>query len=135
MRKSPLHRLFVGKLASDPLSREPRWMQPVEADIKGLRLRFTTLVVPSSNPDVTTPVFHVFVDRGTKALELPGVGLSDRETETVRLVASGLTYAEAATELGVATETVRTFVKRAFLKLRVSSREDLLKLVMRRPRP
>ncbi|MBA2769196.1 MAG: response regulator transcription factor, partial [Sporichthyaceae bacterium] len=49
-------------------------------------------------------------------------GLSERELEVVRLVARGLTNAEAARELHLSEATVKTYLSRLMTKLAVRDR-------------
>jgi DNA-binding NarL/FixJ family response regulator len=54
-----------------------------------------------------------------------GTPLSPRELEVARLVASGLTNAEVATELFVSPRTVTTHLDRIYTRLQLSSRVAL----------
>jgi LuxR family transcriptional regulator, maltose regulon positive regulatory protein len=47
--------------------------------------------------------------------------ITPRETDVLRLIASGCTYAQAADRLGVSLHTVCTHVKNAYRKLGVRS--------------
>jgi DNA-binding NarL/FixJ family response regulator len=49
-------------------------------------------------------------------------GLSTREIEILELIARGLRNKEIAATLGIGQETVQTYIKRVFVKLRVSDR-------------
>ena len=60
-----------------------------------------------------------------------GVALSDRETEVVRLIASGYTNPEIAEQLHVAERTVKTYRARAIEKLGFSSRAEITAYVRR----
>jgi len=51
----------------------------------------------------------------------PGVRLSRREIEVLRLLSRGCTYAAAAEKLGVSPHTVASHVKKAYRKLDVHS--------------
>jgi DNA-binding CsgD family transcriptional regulator len=53
-------------------------------------------------------------------------GLSDREWELLPLLARGLTYAQAAEQLGVELESIRTYVKRTGAKLAVHGRRAIV---------
>jgi DNA-binding CsgD family transcriptional regulator len=53
-------------------------------------------------------------------------GLSDREWELLPLLARGLTYAQAAEQLGVELESIRTYVKRIGAKLAVHGRRAIV---------
>ena len=56
--------------------------------------------------------------------------LSARELEVLRLVARGHTLDEVARQLGVSRHTVRTFVRRIYGKLQVSSRTQMMHVAM-----
>ncbi|MDR0225705.1 MAG: response regulator transcription factor [Burkholderiaceae bacterium] len=58
--------------------------------------------------------------------------LSARELEVLRLVARGHTLDEVARELGVSRHTVRTFVRRIYGKLQVSSRTQMMHVALQR---
>jgi DNA-binding CsgD family transcriptional regulator len=51
-------------------------------------------------------------------VKVEGIALSRRERQVLRLLARGLTMEEAAAELGIARETVRTQARYARAKLR-----------------
>jgi DNA-binding CsgD family transcriptional regulator len=53
---------------------------------------------------------------------LPQIGLSGRELEVLRYVASGLSDKEVATQLGISQKTVRSHLTRVYIKLRASNR-------------
>lgn len=53
--------------------------------------------------------------------------LSNRENQVARLLARGYTIVNAAAILGVSENTVRTYVRRLYRKLRVSCRADLVR--------
>ncbi len=50
--------------------------------------------------------------------------LSPRECEVIELLASGYIYKEIADQLGIGTETVRTYVKNICVKLQVKNRTE-----------
>jgi DNA-binding NarL/FixJ family response regulator len=50
--------------------------------------------------------------------------LSPRESEVIELLASGYLYKEIADQLGIGTETVRTYVKNICVKLQVKNRTE-----------
>jgi DNA-binding NarL/FixJ family response regulator len=58
--------------------------------------------------------------------------LSAREQAILACFAGGQSYAEAAAELGVAIDTVRTHVRRMYAKLRVSNRSEAVVAGLRR---
>jgi DNA-binding NarL/FixJ family response regulator len=57
-------------------------------------------------------------------------GLTQREKETLKLLAKGLRYKEIASELKIGMETVRTHVRRIYEKLQVQSRVEAINKVM-----
>ena len=59
-------------------------------------------------------------------------GLSARETETLALIARGLTVSEAATTLGLSTNTVAGYVKIIYQKLGISTRAEATREAVRR---
>ena len=81
-------------------------------------------VPPAGSSTFPPTVQPVFPDRPADAapLERASGPLSPRETEVLRLVARGLTIAEAAAELGVSENTVKAHVKRTYAKLDVRTR-------------
>ena len=62
---------------------------------------------------------------GSSSTENGPVRLSRRELEVARLVAEGLTNREIARRLDIGERTVETHLRRAMLKLRLSSRAQL----------
>jgi DNA-binding CsgD family transcriptional regulator len=56
-------------------------------------------------------------------------GLSERETEVASAVVSGRTLEEIARSLGVERETVRSHLKRIFLKTQTSRQSELVRLL------
>ncbi len=74
-------------------------------------------VSPAGGAAATSPAS----DRGGgRSAELPAESLSEREMEVLRLLAEGLTYAEAAERLVVSVNTVRFHVKELYGKLGVN---------------
>jgi len=59
-------------------------------------------------------------------------GLTARETETLSLIAKGLTIAEAATRMGLKPQTVASYVKVIYEKLNVSTRAGATREAIRR---
>jgi len=64
--------------------------------------------------------------KGARQLCEQGEGPSDRERTVVRYLASRLTMREIAAEIFVSTNTVKTHVKRIYIKLGVSSRREAI---------
>jgi DNA-binding NarL/FixJ family response regulator len=62
---------------------------------------------------------------------LATVGLSDRETEVVRLLAQGLTMKEMAQQLTLSPRTLETYRSRAMEKLNLKTRADLVRYAIR----
>jgi DNA-binding NarL/FixJ family response regulator len=57
--------------------------------------------------------------------------LTQREKETLKLLAKGLRYKEIAAEMNVGMETVRSHARRIYEKLQVQSRTEAINKVMR----
>ncbi|WP_304854096.1 helix-turn-helix transcriptional regulator [Adlercreutzia caecimuris] len=72
-------------------------------------------------------IFAILDDKCRKVANIHG--LSDRETQILKLLARGMTKATIADELYVSENTVRTHVKRIYSKLDVHNRDELLKLL------
>ncbi|WFE25450.1 response regulator transcription factor [Solwaraspora sp. WMMD791] len=72
-------------------------------------------------------VVHPAPPRGDAATaEAPRLpALAPREVQTLRLIARGLTHAQAARELGLTAATVDTYVKRIRVKLAVGNKAEL----------
>ncbi len=58
--------------------------------------------------------------------------LTPRETETLRMVAQGLTHAQAARRLGLTEATVNTYVKRIRAKLNAGNKAELTRIAIER---
>ncbi|MEU8821228.1 response regulator transcription factor [Actinoplanes sp. NPDC048796] len=69
-----------------------------------------------------------------QAPDLPGAGLTDREREVVRLVATGMTNDDIAARFTISPLTVKTHVNRAMAKLGVRDRAALVVAVLGIPR-
>lgn len=66
-------------------------------------------------------------------VETSAVVLSVRQLQVARLVAQGLQDKQIAGELGISEETVGHHLRRAFTKLRIHSRAELVVLVLAGP--
>jgi DNA-binding CsgD family transcriptional regulator len=66
--------------------------------------------------------------RGLPATDLRARGLTPREAEVVRLMASGRTNADVAAELGLSARTVQTHLQRAYRKLGVRTRSEAARI-------
>lgn len=60
------------------------------------------------------------------AIPPPAHALSERETQTLELIAKGFTYAEIADLMSVSRNTVMTFVRRIYGKLEVKSKAEAI---------
>lgn len=61
------------------------------------------------------------------AVDPASVGLSERETEVLRLLAAGLRHKDVARRLGLALATVRNHVQKVFSKLGAHRRRDAIR--------
>lgn len=85
---------------------------------------------PPLSPSIARKLLGHFQVQKTKANE--DVVLTNRETETLTLLARGLTINEAAKMLGLSPQTIASYVKVIYQKLNISSRaEATLKAVAR----
>jgi DNA-binding CsgD family transcriptional regulator len=66
--------------------------------------------------------------RGVPPVDLRGRGLTAREAEVVRLMASGRTNADVAAVIGTSPRTVQTHLANAYRKLGVKSRSEAAKI-------
>lgn len=95
------------------LVRAERVSLPEGGDIIGL-------VVLSTNPPASD---YLWGDFGGL------FGLTPSEVEVIKLLIAGQKAEEAAALLGVSVETVRTHIKRAYVKLGINSREQLFAVI------
>lgn len=85
---------------------------------------------PPLSPSIAQRILALF--RAPQAPSPSDAGLSARETETLALIARGLTVSEAATTLGLSTNTVAGYVKLIYQKLGISSRAEATREAVRR---
>jgi DNA-binding NarL/FixJ family response regulator len=71
-------------------------------------------------------------DRAALVPRQDDAGLTARETETLSLIAKGLTIAEAAARMGLKPQTVASYVKTIYEKLNVSTRAEATLAAVRR---
>ena len=71
-------------------------------------------------------------DRAAVTPRQDDAGLTARETETLGLIAKGLTIAETATKMGLKPQTVASYVKTIYEKLNVSTRAEATLAAVRR---
>lgn len=85
---------------------------------------------PPLSPSVAHRMLAHF--RGAQAPKPDDVGLTSRETETLSLIARGLTIAEAAVQMRLKPQTVASYVKVIYEKLNVSTRAEATLAAVRR---
>lgn len=86
---------------------------------------------PVFSPSLAAMVLGEF--RRVAAAGAPAAsGLSERETQVLRLVAKGYAYREIAGQLVVSVRTVQNHVQNIFGKLHVNNRYELMRLAMDR---
>lgn len=85
------------------------------------------LLMRAAGSAQASPASHSPTNPPGQAVNWNGPQLSTREAEVLRLVARGYTVDEVADELGVSRHTVRTFVRRIYDKLQVSSRAEAVR--------
>ena len=85
---------------------------------------------PPLSPSIARRILALF--RGPVLPLNDDAGLSARETQTLALIARGLTVAETAAQLGLTTNTVAGYVKLIYQKLGVSNRAEATREAMRR---
>jgi DNA-binding NarL/FixJ family response regulator len=73
-------------------------------------------------PSVARKVLQFFPQK--KSENDDSEALSEREMEVLELLTKGFTYRMAAYELGISSETVRTYIKRIYTKLHVHSNTE-----------
>lgn len=87
-----------------------------------LRLLASSGLTPSEVPRVEPLLAHEIRPRVLLLSERRPFGLTNRERETLALIAEGRTNAEAATALWISPATVRKHLENAYAKLGVTSR-------------
>jgi len=85
---------------------------------------------PSLSPSIAHRLLAHFRAPAAKADD--AAGLTPRETETLTLLARGLTVAEAAGRMGLRPQTVASYVKVIYQKLSVSTRAQATREAVRR---
>lgn len=73
-------------------------------------------------PSVARRLLQFFPQK--QANQLDHDTLSNREMEVLELLTKGFTYRMAAYELGISSETIRTYIKRIYTKLHVHSNTE-----------
>jgi DNA-binding NarL/FixJ family response regulator len=83
------------------------------------------------SPSITRSVIAKFARPGPPTVAHPGIEhLTEREREVVGWVATGMSNDEIAAELVVSSETIRTHVSRAMIKLHARDRAQLVVFAM-----
>lgn len=85
---------------------------------------------PSLSPSVAHRLLAHFRAAPRKAED--DAGLTPRETETLALIAKGLTVAEVARRMGLSPQTVASYVKVVYQKLGISTRAQAAREAIRR---
>lgn len=91
-------------------------------------------VVASGNTYVDPALTELLLNKGARrqgSNGLPGISLSDREVEVIRLIARGHTSKEMAETLGISPRTLETYKARAMSKLNLRTRADLIRYASR----
>lgn len=78
--------------------------------------------IPAISPSVARRIMEHF--RLTGPASSQNHNLTERETEVLRLIGSGLRNAEVAAEMGIALSTVAGYIKIIYSKLGISSRAE-----------
>ena len=83
------------------------------------------------DPAIASQLLQAGQRRPSPGGMLATVGLSERETEVVRLLAQGLTMKEIAQQLSLSPRTLETYRARAMEKLDLKTRADLVRYAIR----
>jgi DNA-binding NarL/FixJ family response regulator len=87
----------------------------------------------SMTPSIARKVLEFFPkDFHKKEDEEEIEALSEREMEVLNLLTKGFTYRMTAYELGIGTETVRTYIKRIYTKLHVHSNTEAVAVALQK---
>ena len=81
---------------------------------------------PPLSPSIARRVMAYFTEKAKPqaANPMPGVSLTDRESEVLLRVAKGYTLPEIGVQLGLSRHTIADYVKQIYRKLNVSSRAE-----------
>lgn len=87
----------------------------------------------SMTPSIARKVLQHFPKEPIKKEESTEIEkLTEREMEVLQLLTKGFTYRMAAYELGIGTETIRTYIKRIYNKLHVHSNTEAVAMALER---
>jgi DNA-binding NarL/FixJ family response regulator len=87
----------------------------------------------SMTPSIARKVLQFFPKEYLKKEDgLVAESLSEREMEVLTLLTNGFTYRMAAYELGISTETIRTYIKRIYAKLHVHSNTEAVAVALQK---
>jgi DNA-binding NarL/FixJ family response regulator len=104
-----------------------------EATALAARLRRIDDGEPPLSPSIARRIMAHFRDQAREEKPLPPeTDLTPRELEVLTLLAKGSRVAEAAQRLGLTEQTVATYVKLIYRKLRISSRAEAALAAARR---
>jgi HD-GYP domain-containing protein (c-di-GMP phosphodiesterase class II) len=115
------HRVLAAADAFQAMTQKRPYREPLSPEQAGAEL------VRDSrdgrlDPDVVAAVLDAAGQRRTSRRDLRPAGLSDRETEVLRLVAEGCSNPEIATRLTISRRTAEHHVQHVYSKIGVSSR-------------
>ena len=102
-----------------------------DGDLSAIADRLTRVGAgePALSPSIARRLLKHFRDAPTIPTE---AALTPRESDTLRLIARGMTVAETAAELGLKPQTVAGYVKVIYQKLNISSRAEAAREAIRR---
>jgi DNA-binding NarL/FixJ family response regulator len=102
-----------------------------DGDFSAIAERLSRVCVgePPLSPSIARRLLRHFRDAPAVANDAE---LTPRESDTLRLIARGLTVSEAAAELGLKPQTVAGYVKIIYQKLNISSRAQAAREAIRR---
>jgi two-component system, NarL family, response regulator NreC len=83
------------------------------------------------DPTLAGQMLTTFITRGSIVSEQSLSGLSDRETQVLRLVAWGCSNKEIAGQLTISVKTVETYKTRLMQKLKLQSRVEMVRYALR----
>ena len=90
------------------------------------------VVQADTTPDQVLRQVYEAVDRRTPlpAADRPETGLSPREQQVLRFIASGMTHRQVARRIGISPHTVDTYVKRVRSKFGIGNKAELTRVAL-----